>query len=253
MARTSWFDDEAQHPLIHEQIEKLDSFTSALPADASAVYFIAQADALWAVLFAAPAARANGFFAIPSGGDGDEIPGALRPKPDARDGVLEVAARPRDAIKSFQSESGLDVTGVFDAATHAKLAAMVHALALVRGVNEIVEVEGDETAVDALFAAASVDGEHTRLEAVALLADLRTARSRAMLGIVMHGNPAPSVRIAASRELARYGDEESLLAIALASTGERDSLVASVMQDTLDSVIAVERADIASELVSDAR
>jgi hypothetical protein len=30
MARTSWFDDNAQHPLIHEQIEKLESFTSAL-------------------------------------------------------------------------------------------------------------------------------------------------------------------------------------------------------------------------------
>src|SRR3954471_22394406 len=30
MARTSWFDEYAQHPLIHEQIEKLESFTSAL-------------------------------------------------------------------------------------------------------------------------------------------------------------------------------------------------------------------------------
>jgi predicted transcriptional regulator len=30
MARTSWFDDDAQHPLIHEQIEKLESFTRAL-------------------------------------------------------------------------------------------------------------------------------------------------------------------------------------------------------------------------------
>ena len=30
MARTSWFDDDAKHPLIHEQIEKLESFTSAL-------------------------------------------------------------------------------------------------------------------------------------------------------------------------------------------------------------------------------
>jgi len=30
MARTSWFDDNAEHPLIHEQIEKLESFTSAL-------------------------------------------------------------------------------------------------------------------------------------------------------------------------------------------------------------------------------
>ena len=30
MARTSWFDEDAQHPLIHEQIEKLESFTSAL-------------------------------------------------------------------------------------------------------------------------------------------------------------------------------------------------------------------------------
>src|SRR4051794_7108477 len=30
MARTSWFDDKAQHPSIHEQMEKLESFTSAL-------------------------------------------------------------------------------------------------------------------------------------------------------------------------------------------------------------------------------
>ena len=30
MARTSWFDEDAQHPLIHEQIQKLESFTSAL-------------------------------------------------------------------------------------------------------------------------------------------------------------------------------------------------------------------------------
>ena len=30
MARTSWFDDKAEHPLIHEQIERLESFTSAL-------------------------------------------------------------------------------------------------------------------------------------------------------------------------------------------------------------------------------
>lgn len=30
MARTSWFDDKAEHPAIHEQIQKLDSFTSAM-------------------------------------------------------------------------------------------------------------------------------------------------------------------------------------------------------------------------------
>ena len=30
MARTSWFDDKAEHPLIDEQVQKLDSFTSAL-------------------------------------------------------------------------------------------------------------------------------------------------------------------------------------------------------------------------------
>jgi len=30
MARTSWFDDKAEHPLIEEQITKLESFTSAL-------------------------------------------------------------------------------------------------------------------------------------------------------------------------------------------------------------------------------
>jgi hypothetical protein len=30
MARESWFDDRAEHPLIHEKLEKLESFTSAL-------------------------------------------------------------------------------------------------------------------------------------------------------------------------------------------------------------------------------
>ena len=30
MPRTSWFDDKAEHPVIQEQVNKLDSFTSAL-------------------------------------------------------------------------------------------------------------------------------------------------------------------------------------------------------------------------------
>ena len=30
MPRTSWFDDDAAHPLIHERAAKLESFTSAL-------------------------------------------------------------------------------------------------------------------------------------------------------------------------------------------------------------------------------
>jgi hypothetical protein len=30
MARTSWFDDTATHPMIQEKVEKLESFTSAL-------------------------------------------------------------------------------------------------------------------------------------------------------------------------------------------------------------------------------
>jgi hypothetical protein len=30
MARTSWFDDRAEHPVIQEQIAKLESFTSAM-------------------------------------------------------------------------------------------------------------------------------------------------------------------------------------------------------------------------------
>jgi hypothetical protein len=30
MARTSWFDDKAEHPVIQEHLEKLESFTSAL-------------------------------------------------------------------------------------------------------------------------------------------------------------------------------------------------------------------------------
>ena len=30
MARTSWFDDDAEQPLIQEQVNKLESFTSAL-------------------------------------------------------------------------------------------------------------------------------------------------------------------------------------------------------------------------------
>ncbi len=30
MSRTSWFDDKAEHPLIQDQLTKLESFTSAL-------------------------------------------------------------------------------------------------------------------------------------------------------------------------------------------------------------------------------
>jgi hypothetical protein len=30
VARTSWFDEQAEHPVIQEQLEKLESFTSAL-------------------------------------------------------------------------------------------------------------------------------------------------------------------------------------------------------------------------------
>lgn len=30
MARTSWFDEQAEHPVIQEQLAKLDSFTSAM-------------------------------------------------------------------------------------------------------------------------------------------------------------------------------------------------------------------------------
>jgi len=30
MAREGWFDERAEHPLIHEKLEKLDSFTSAM-------------------------------------------------------------------------------------------------------------------------------------------------------------------------------------------------------------------------------
>ena len=30
MARTSWFDDRAEHPVIQEQLDKLDSFTKAM-------------------------------------------------------------------------------------------------------------------------------------------------------------------------------------------------------------------------------
>ncbi len=30
MARTSWFDDNAKHPIIQERVEKLESFTTAL-------------------------------------------------------------------------------------------------------------------------------------------------------------------------------------------------------------------------------
>ena len=30
MAKTSWFDERAQHPTLHERVEKLESFTSAM-------------------------------------------------------------------------------------------------------------------------------------------------------------------------------------------------------------------------------
>jgi hypothetical protein len=28
--KTSWFDEQAQHPTLHERVEKLESFTSAM-------------------------------------------------------------------------------------------------------------------------------------------------------------------------------------------------------------------------------
>ena len=30
MAQTSWFDERAEHPTLHERVEKLESFTSAM-------------------------------------------------------------------------------------------------------------------------------------------------------------------------------------------------------------------------------
>jgi hypothetical protein len=30
MARSGWFDEKAEHPVVHEQVSKLESFTSAL-------------------------------------------------------------------------------------------------------------------------------------------------------------------------------------------------------------------------------
>jgi glutamine synthetase adenylyltransferase len=30
MAKTTWFDESAQHPTLHERVEKLESFTSAM-------------------------------------------------------------------------------------------------------------------------------------------------------------------------------------------------------------------------------
>ncbi len=30
MAQTSWFDEHAQHPTLHERVEKLESFTAAM-------------------------------------------------------------------------------------------------------------------------------------------------------------------------------------------------------------------------------
>jgi hypothetical protein len=30
VSRTSWFDDTSEHPVVHEQVEKLESFTAAL-------------------------------------------------------------------------------------------------------------------------------------------------------------------------------------------------------------------------------
>ena len=33
MARTSWFDEKAEHPAVHERVHSLESFTSALADD----------------------------------------------------------------------------------------------------------------------------------------------------------------------------------------------------------------------------
>ena len=184
-----------------------------------------------------------------------------------RTGAVEVAlgSRTREALLAYQIAEGLAPTGVFDVATAARIGAMANALAKVRGAatpRELTtcgEVQGDDAAVDVLLAVASTSSEGTRLTAVDLLSEIRSARSRATLGIVMHENGSASVRLAATRALANIGDAQSLYAIALASESESDLSVRATMTESLEAVLPLEAPLLLVEvpprveLLSDAR
>ncbi len=201
--------------------------------------------ALIAMFFAAPAAHTQEMFsAIPS--VADEPPPRVQAL-FAGDGFDVVGVTPSDAIAAFQLAQDLEVTGLFDDATRAKLGAMVRALATVRGASapeeltSVVEIQGDEAAVEALMAVLAGDREPARLVALSLLSSMHSTRSRASLGIVMHANDSSTVRLAATRALSGYGDAQSLYAIALASDDERDERVTRAMHDALDAALLPER------------
>jgi hypothetical protein len=149
------------------------------------------------------------------------------------------------ALVAFQKAEHLRATGILDDVTVQKLGEIADALSAGRDRRpvfdrEVVAEEDDEAAVSELFGAASVETERVRLAAVAVLGEMRTARSRATLGIVLHANSLASVRIAAAHQLGLIGDAPSLLALAMARPSEADPKVVAAIDHELESSLPVE-------------
>lgn len=167
--------------------------------------------------------------------------------PGPLDGIY--GPRTRGAVHAFQIASELRPTGRLDAATLARLeevrAVLRGAVKTASGENSlraqpIEDLEHDEAKVIEMFSAASVEAERVRLMAVQVMGEIRSARSRAALGIVLYGNAFPSARSAAARELGKIADAPSLYTLALALDDERDPAVREVITAELDRAMAQE-------------
>ncbi len=158
--------------------------------------------------------------------------------------------RTRQAVMAFQAAAELEPTGRLDRRTRDKLAETALYLEATRlaarakraryDAEPVKEGKGDAPFVDEMLVTAETDAEGVRLAAVDLLAEFRTARSRAALGIVLFGNSLPAARSAAAEKLGAYGDAASLYALALAHQTETDELVRAVIETEIARNLPVE-------------
>lgn len=166
-------------------------------------------------------------------------------RPGPVDGI--VGPWTRSALAAFQQSSGLPPTGRLDRATIERL----QDLSVVRAASaapagaprDPLGFDGDESAVDELLIAASVESRRARMAAVRVLGDARTVRARAALGIVLYANDVAEVRVAAARQLGRIGDPASVNALAAALEDEeapevRAAIVEEIERNLPDAPIA---------------
>lgn len=104
------------------------------------------------------------------------------------------------------------------------------------------EVDGNDLAVDALLEIANTEDESLRLAAVEVLGEMASARSRAILGVILYSNKLATVRAAAADQLGNLGDGEAVFALALALEMEADSEVRDVIAANLERNLPVEPA-----------